>query len=238
MLNNKINNAQGLIGFISATKYYKTSHGLHVILENANFVIEPEQKIGILGSPGSGKTTLVKILAGIKKLNRGFVIPQTVWPLGYVGAFHPYLSASENLKIIAQLNYLDPLALKLFCKDFIGLSSKELNAKMQTYPASLRSKLGFALSFMMPCNFLLADEKISVGDEEFRLKCEIAVETKLKNTGLIYFSGNSKLTQKICNSHAVLHQGQITLFGSHEEASSFYDQSVNASETLQLGMDV
>ncbi|STX28038.1 Capsule polysaccharide export ATP-binding protein ctrD (Capsular-polysaccharide-transporting ATPase) [Legionella beliardensis] len=217
-----------MLGFINGTKYFKTINGIQVVLNNATFLAEEHQKIGILSGIGAGKSTIIKILAGTQKLNSGFLIKKhTAWPLGYAGAFHPFLTANENIKIIAQLNYLDPFDLRVFCQDFIELSDTELNAKMGAYSANMRAKLGFALSLAIPCDFFLAEEKLSVGDDDFRIKCEVALELRLKHSGLIFFSRNPKLTQNICTKHGLLRDGKIIMYESHEEASYIFAQDIS-----------
>lgn len=214
-----------MLGFIDGTKYFRNTNGIHTVLNNATFLVEKNQKVGILSEIGTGKSTIVKILAGIQKLNSGLLIKEGVTcPLGYSGAFHPFLTANENIKIIAQLNYLDPFDLKAFCQDFTELADAEFNLKMSAYSGNMRAKLGFAVSLAMPCDFFLADDRVSVGDDDFRIKCEVALELRLKNSGLIFFSRNPKLTQTICNSHGLLRDGQIILYESHEEACYFFKE--------------
>jgi capsular polysaccharide transport system ATP-binding protein len=196
---------------------------IQTVLNNVNFLVEENQKVGILGDIGSGKSTVVKILAGMQKLDNGHLIKNcSTWLLGHAGAFHPFLTANENIKIIAQLNYLDPFDLKAFCHEFTELSDAELNLKMAAYSGNMRAKLGFAVSLAIPCDFFLADDKLGVGDEEFRAQCDVALELRLKNAGLIFFSRNPKLTQNICSRHGLLQDGQIIMYDSYEEACYFY----------------
>lgn len=141
------------IGFVHGTKYFKTANGIQFILNDATFLVGKGEKIGILGNIGSGKSTIIKILAGMQKLNSGLFVKRSAWPLGYAGGFHPYLTANENIKITAQLNALDPISLRVYCQDFAELSSTEMNLKMSAYSANMRAKLGFALSLTIPCDF-------------------------------------------------------------------------------------
>jgi capsular polysaccharide transport system ATP-binding protein len=220
-----------LLGFINGTKHFKTIHGVQIILNNATFLVEAGQKVGILSEVGVGKSTVIKILAGVEKLDSGILMKQcSTWLLGYAGAFHPFLTANENIKIIAKLHYLDPFDLQVFCQDFAELSDAELNLKMNAFSANMRAKLGFALSLAIPCDFFLADEKLSVGDEDFRIKCEVALELRMKQTGLIFFSRNPKLTRTICNRHGLLRDGQITLYSSHEEACYFLQKKASYNQ--------
>lgn len=216
-----------MFGFIDGTKYFKNINGLQVVLNNASFLVEDQQKVGILGGIGSGKSTVIKVLAGMQKLDSGILIKKMACPLGYAGVLHPSLTANENIKIIAQLNYLDPFNLEAFCQDFAEISDSELNTKIAAYSAGLRARLGFALSLAIPCDFFLADEKISLGDSDFRAKCELALELKLKHSGLVLFSSNPRLTQKMCDIHGVLREGKIIIYTSHEEACHFFEQDMS-----------
>ena len=214
-----------MLGFIDCIKYYKKINGIHTVLDNATFLVEPYEKVGILGDTGAGKSTVIKILSGMLPLNKGHLIKECfTWLLGYSGAFHPYLTANENIKIIAQLNYIDPLDLKVFCQEFTDFSDDEFNSKMSAFSGGMRSKLGFAVSLFIPCEFFLADDKLSIGDEDFRMKCEAALELRLKSSGLVFFTRNPKLTKSSCTKHGILKAGKIILYESHEEACYFFSE--------------
>lgn len=214
-----------MLGFLNATKYFKNNQGIKIILDNTDFLVDGYQKVGILSAIGEGKSTLVKILSGVQKLDKGVLIRKgTSWSLGYSGAFHPFLTANENIKIIAQLHHLDPYYLSAFCQDFAELSDRELNYKIEIYSGNMKAKLGFAISLAIPCDYYLADEKLSVGDEDFRIRCEAALELKLEKSGLIFLSRNPKSTENICDHHGLLRNGKITMYESHEEASFFFNQ--------------
>jgi capsular polysaccharide transport system ATP-binding protein len=215
-----------MLGFIDGTKYFKTVNGIQTVVDNTSFIIEKNEKIGILGDTGSGKSTVIKILSRMLPLNKGLIINECLtWFLGYSGAFHPYLTANENIKIVAQLNYLNPIDLKLFCQEFTGFSNDEFNSKISAFSGGMRAKLSYAVSLAIPCDFFLADDKLSVGDEVFRMKCEVALELRLKNSGLVFFTRNSKLTKNSCTKHGILKEGKIILYNSHEEACYFFHET-------------
>lgn len=213
-----------MLGFIAATKYFKTSEGLQIVLDDATFLIEKNQRVGILGQSGSGKSTAVRLLSGIQELNSGEIVREgtTSWPLGYSGMFHPMLTADSNIKIIAQLCGLNALELSVFCQDFAELLDSEFYAQMNTYSASMRAKLGFALSMAVESDYYLADEVIGIGDHEFRTKCRLALELRLRNSGLIFFSRNPRLTKDLCTHHGVLREGKIIMCDTHEEANHLF----------------
>lgn len=214
-----------MLGFINASKYYETAEGLQIILNDATLLFDKSQRVGILGQLGAGKSTIIRLLAGHQALNQGILVNDgRSWPLGFAGMFHPALSASSNIQIVAQLLGLDGFELNAFCQDFAELSDAEYDAKMMTYSASMRAKLGFALSMAVPTDFYLADEIVGVGDEQFRMKCEVALSLRLEQSGLVFFSRNPRITQKICNRHGVLRDGKIIMCDSHEEASYYFEQ--------------
>ena len=214
-----------MLGFINATKYYRAADGLQIVLHNTTLLVQKGQRVGILAQSGSGKSTVIGLLGGVKQLDDGVSVREdsTSWPIGFTGMFHPNMSANANLKILAQLKGFDAVELCAFCQSFAELSDIEFYAPINTFSAGMRAKLGFALSMAIPFDFYLADEVLGAGNEAFRAKCDAALSLRLAQSGLILMSRSPRLTLKYCEQHGVLRDGKIIMCDSHEEACYLFE---------------
>lgn len=215
-----------MIGFLDASKSFVSQEGVQIVLHKTSFLIPEKARVGVLGKAGAGKTTIVKLLAGMDSLDCGHLLKggSISWPLGFTGMFHPSLSADSNIRTLAALCQLDSDSLSVFCQSFAELGS-EYFLPISTYSSGMKARLGFALSVAVSSDFYLADEVFAVGEEKFRMKCEVALEERLEKSGFIFFSRNPRLTQKMCDYHAVLINGQIVYCDSHDDAVRLFERS-------------
>src|SRR4051794_22462235 len=216
-------------GFVDCTRYY-LSFGLpKIVLHKASLVVEASEKVGLLIPPGEGKSTIIRMLAGVEQPDSGIVLrDEGGWPLGYSGAFQAELTGDENVRNVALMVGLDPDELSLWCADFAELGDAYFEP-LKLYSGSMRGRLAFAASLGIPASTYLADDKLAVGDERFRQKCETALADRLQTCGLIFVASNPRMTQDVCERHGVVSQGKIIECGSHEEAEELFKQDFRES---------
>ena len=99
-----------MLEFINVSKSFWTGTQRKVILDRASFEVPLGQSLGILAPNGTGKTTLVNMMAGLEKPDEGEIYRncRISFPLGFMGGVIPKLSANENARYIAELYGLDP----------------------------------------------------------------------------------------------------------------------------------
>lgn len=222
-------------GFLNCTRYYRSAGEPNVVLNNANLVVATDEKLGLLVPPGEGKTTIIRLLAGVEEPDIGTVLrDEGGWPLGYGGAFRPELTGVENARNIGLLAGLDPQEFTAFCADFSELG-EAFHHPVASYTGGMRAQLAFAASFGVPARTYLVDAKYSAGDEHFRAKCEAAMRDRLRTTGLIFVASQPKMTKEICERHAILSRGRIIPCASHEEAESLFMASFERAGSDDLG---
>ena len=221
-------------GFVDCTHYYMALGIPKVVLFDADLAVGTDERVGLLVPPGQGKSTIIRLLAGAERPRRGTVVRDPRgWPLGYGGAFVGEMTGEENVHNIAQLVGVDPLEMSAFCLDFSGLG-QDYFQPLQLYTGGMRARLAFATSFAIPASTYLADEKIAVGDEQFRQKCTSALSERLGTAGLILVASNPRLTEEVCERHGVLASGKFVMCESHEEASALFGQSAQRSGTEEF----
>jgi capsular polysaccharide transport system ATP-binding protein len=209
-------------GFINCTRYFNSFGVPKVVLHDASLVVETAERLGLLVPPGEGKSTIIKLLAGVDQPDSGHVLrDQGGWPLGYAGAFRGELTGEENIHNIASLTGLDPTSYSAFCAEFSELGEAYFHP-LALWTGRMRGQLAFAASFGIPASTFLADEKLAIGDDQFKKKCASALRERLKSCGLILVASNARATQEFCDSHAVVSRGKIIRCSDHEEAKALF----------------
>ena len=209
-------------GFINCTRYYLSFGVPKIVLHEANLVVGTHEKVALLMPAGEGKSTIIRMLAGVDAPNSGTVLrDEGGWPLGYSGAFQPELTGEENIHNIAMIVGVDPWEYSAFCADFSDLGDAYFQP-LKLYSGSMRGRLALAASFGIPARTYLADDKLSMGDDRFRQKCAAALAERLRSSGLIFVASNPRATEAVCDKHYVVSRGKIIPCESYEEAKDLF----------------
>jgi capsular polysaccharide transport system ATP-binding protein len=178
--------------------------------------------MGLLVPPGGGKSTIIKMLAGVEEPDTGYVLRDGGgWPIGYAGAIQAELSGDENMRNVAQLVGLDPTEYSAFCLDFAELGEAYFYP-VKMWSGSMRSRLAFAASLGIPATTYLADDRLIVGEGRFRQKCEFAIAERLQRCGLIFVASQPRVTKEVCDRHGVVINGKIIECSTAEEAEEVF----------------
>jgi ABC-type polysaccharide/polyol phosphate transport system ATPase subunit len=144
-------------------------------LQGVSFDLAAGRTLGIVGRNGSGKSTMLKLLAGIGKPTAGAIrIDGRVSALIELGAgFHPEISGRENVYINGMMLGLSKREIAHRFDDIVAFAELEefIDAPVKTYSSGMYMRLGFAVAINVDPEVLLVDEVLAVGDEAFTHKC-------------------------------------------------------------------
>ncbi|NHM20171.1 ABC transporter ATP-binding protein [Tritonibacter mobilis] len=214
-----------MLEFVNVSKSYWTGTQRKIILDKVSFQVELGTSLGILAPNGTGKTTLINMMAGLEKpdegeINRGCKIS---FPLGFMGGVVNRLSAMENSRYIARLYGLDPDYVESYCRWLCGLN-EYFDQPLGTYSAGMKSRFSFALMLALDFDIYLIDEGMpSSTDVEFNRKAGTILQERLETTTIVIVSHQPRTLEKFANSAAVLMNGQLRMFETLEEAKQLYD---------------
>jgi ABC-type polysaccharide/polyol phosphate transport system ATPase subunit len=212
-------------GFVDCTRYHLSFGVPKVVLHEASMVVGTHEKLGLLVPAGGGKSTIIRMLAGVEQPNSGYVLrDQGSIPLGYGGAFIAELTGEENIHNLASLLGVDPLTYSAFCQEFSELGDVYFQP-LKLWTGAHRGRLAFASSLAAPASTYLADGKLVGGDRPFAEKCLAALDERLKTAGLIFVASNPRATANVCDRHAVVRRGKIIQCSSHEKAAELFEQN-------------
>lgn len=197
-------------------------------LKNVSFTVKKGETVGIIGGNGAGKSTILKLMAGVSQVSSGKLhIKGRIAPLIELGAgFHPDLTGMENI-------YLNGVILGLSEKDidknlegiiaFSGLEKQFIDMPVKHYSSGMYMRLAFSVAVFTNPDILLVDEILAVGDEQFQKKCFRKMqEFKKKGTTLIYISHNMQQTLKFCDRVIYLKKGEVQFDGKPKQAIDLY----------------
>lgn len=154
-------------------------------LQNVNLKIYKGEKVGFYGPNGVGKTTLLKIIAGISAPTSGKVKTKgkIVSLISLDAGFHPDLTGQENIFLNGLIIGMSKAEIEAKFKqiiDFAGIGDF-ITAPLYTYSSGMRLRLGFSIAIHSQPDILLLDEIISMGDESFRKKTSSLMKKMFAN---------------------------------------------------------
>lgn len=214
-----------MISFENVSKSFWTGRSRKVILDQVSFRIEIGNSMGILAKNGTGKTTLINMMAGLEKPDDGRITrtSRISFPLGFMGGITSKHSATENSRYIARLYGLDPDYVESFCRWLTDID-EYFDRPVGVYSSGMRGRFSFALMLALEFDIYLIDEGMpSSTDAEFNRKAGGVLRQRLKNATVVVVSHQAATLEKFCRSAAVMRNGQLYMFDTLEEAKRLYD---------------
>lgn len=207
----------------NVSKAYRAGDGYRVILDRVSAVLPTDQHIGVLGRNGAGKSTLLRLLSGEEAPDAGRVDrrARVSWPLGFVGGFHPSLTARENLRFVCRIYGADIDDVTHYVDGFAELGAY-FDMPISTLSSGMRARLAFGLSLAMQFECYLIDEIVSVGDRWFRAKAEDEFARIRDRAGMLMVSHNPAAVRRFCTAGLVLENGRLAMFDRLDDAIEHY----------------
>ncbi|MDC0864469.1 ATP-binding cassette domain-containing protein [Rickettsiaceae bacterium] len=201
------------------------------ILKNINFDAKDGDRIGILGSNGSGKSSLLKVISGNYPIHSGTCIVEgRIAPLVEMGAgFDDELSGRQNIK----LSYAYRGKLAEYSKDveekiidFAELDEK-IDLPLKTYSSGMRIRLAFASVIFQQPDILLLDEVFATGDAGFIEKSRMMMKKKWDEVPIaIFVSHSAKEISDLCNKCFIMDKGELIDAGSTDKMIDKYQKEI------------
>ena len=199
-------------------------------LEDIDLVINRGDRYGIVGTNGSGKSTMLKIIAGVMEPSSGRVaIGGTIAPLIELGAgFDMELTARENIYLNgALLGYSKKFIDERF-DDIVEFAEIRdfLDMPMKNHSSGMVARVAFAIATATIPDILVVDEALSVGDFLFQQKCEKRINELVVDHGttLLFVSHSIEQVERVCNKAIWIEKGHLRMHGDVNEVCEAYRQ--------------
>ena len=198
-------------------------------LDHVTFSLNRGERIGLIGGNGYGKSTLLRLLAGIYQPDAGRIeVRGKVCALIALGAgFHPLLTGRENIYLNGTILGMTKREIDGFFDQIVEFSGigEFLDAPVKTYSSGMHVRLGFAIAIHSSPDLLLIDEVLAVGDSAFQNRCiEKVLVLNSKGTAIIFVSHSIQAIERLCLSGLLLKRGKQLFCGSIRECvQRYYD---------------
>lgn len=198
-------------------------------LKNVSFEVKKGEAWGLVGLNGSGKSTMLKIIAGVLKPTKGDVkVYGNIAPLIELGAgFDMDLTARENVYLNGALLGYSRKIMDGYYNDIVEFSELQdfMNIPVKNFSSGMISRLAFAIATIGLPDILICDEVLSVGDFRFQQKCEKRIQAMLdQGTTLLFVSHSIEQVMKLCNKALWLDHGAMKLCGDSIEVGTEYSK--------------
>lgn len=189
-----------------------------IALDHVSFDVQKGDILGLIGFNGAGKSTTLKILAGVLKPTSGSIkVNGTIAPLIEVGAgFDPELTARENVFLNGAILGYSKKFLEDRFDDIIAFADlqKFVDVPVKNFSSGMYARLGFSIATMVQPDILIVDEVLSVGDYRFQEKCEKRIREMIKDgVTIILVSHDLDMIERLCNKVVWLEHGMIKDIG-------------------------
>jgi ABC-2 type transport system ATP-binding protein len=214
--------------FLRRAKRFEEFHAL----DDVSFEVEQGTTFGLIGANGSGKSTILKLMAGILRPSSGEVIVKgRIGALLEVGAgFHPDLTGRQNVYLNGSILGFSTKEINRKFDDIVSFAGIEnfIDNPVRNYSSGMYIRLGFAVAVHMDPDILLIDEVIAVGDEAFQAKCMERIR-KFQDDGktILIVTHAVDGIRDLCSQAALLSNGHLAAYGNPSEVIRQYRNKVS-----------
>lgn len=214
----------------SLLQFKKSKVEIYEAVRGVTFQVPKGEILGIVGKNGSGKSTMLRAIAGIFSPDSGTIdlYGNSVSLLSIGVGFQRKLSGRENILLSGMLLGFSEEQIREKMDeiiDFAGLGSF-IDMPVKTYSSGMHSKLAFSITAVLESDIMLIDEVLSVGDAKFKKKSYGKMKELIsdKERTVVIVSHNSDTLRKLCTSLMWLHDGKIKMIGDTEEVLHAYEE--------------
>jgi ABC-type polysaccharide/polyol phosphate transport system ATPase subunit len=211
-------------------------------LDGVSFDVEAGKTYGIIGRNGSGKSTMLKCVAGIAKPTTGTItVNGRISALIELGAgFHPEITGRENVFINGIMLGLSKAEIERRFDEIVEFAELApfIDAPVKTYSSGMYMRLGFAVAVHVDPDVLLVDEVLAVGDEGFAHKClDKFAEFRRRGKTILLVTHSLGLVERFCDEALWLDKGKARAVGVPKRVIDAYVTEVEESEEVFLAAE-
>ncbi len=209
-------------------------------LKDVSFQIRSGEAFGLIGNNGAGKSTILKLLSGILRQDKGeIIVDGRISALIEVGAgFHPELTGRENIYLNGAILGMKKEEIDRKFDEIVEFSGigDFIDTPVKRFSSGMYARLGFSVAAHVDPDILLVDEVLSVGDMGFQKKCiDKMLSFKESGTTVIFVSHNLEAINVLCKKTALLNSGRLVALDDTAEVIKRYLGSINKTDDVSHG---
>ena len=200
---------------------------MHWVFNDLSFSLERGDSLGVIGNNGVGKSTLLRLMAGIIDPDQGSVVNHgaSTALMSLAGGFYPELNGIQNILLGGVLLGFSEREVRDKLHDISAFAElgEDIYKPTGTWSEGMRSRLSFAQAAMLDADVLLIDEVLAVGDRNFRDKCEALMSERIRSQQtVVYVSHDENSVAELCNRALWIEAGGIRALGPASEVVAQY----------------
>ncbi|MGQ5426865.1 ABC transporter ATP-binding protein [Thermophilibacter sp. ZX-H3] len=199
-------------------------------LDHVSFKVRRGEVVGLVGTNGSGKSTMLKCIAGVLEPSEGSIVVRgNIAPLIELGAgFDPELTARENIYLNGSLLGYSREFVDEHLQDIIDFAELHdfMDMPLKNYSSGMVARIAFAIATVTEPDVLIVDETLSVGDVFFQEKCEARIKSFIDsgNVTVLFVSHSMKQVERICERAIWIEKGVQRMDGPVDEVVEAYER--------------
>lgn len=217
------------VTYLKRSKMFKRSK--FWALKDVSFHVNHGETLGVIGRNGVGKSTLLRLLAGIINPDKGYIWREPglrTALLSLQAGFIPSLTGRQNAVISGITLGLPKAVIEQKLGQIIEFAELTdfIDQPVASYSSGMRARLGFAVAIQVDPDVLLIDEVLSVGDQIFSRKSSEVIRNRINaDETTILVSHNIQLVNSLCDRVVWIENGVTRMEGTSEEVASAYVQN-------------
>jgi ABC-2 type transport system ATP-binding protein len=199
-------------------------------LSDVSFTINHGETVGIVGHNGAGKSTIMKLIAGVTYPTKGDIsVVGRVAPMIELGAgFHYELNGYENIYLNSAILGMHKKEIELQLENIVEFSEirEFLNEPLKHLSTGMVMRLAFSIAIHAHANIFLIDEVLAVGDADFQKKClkRLKEMREEKDKIIVFISHDEEAVRSFCERAIVLDKGKVVVDSDVDKALKIYNQ--------------
>lgn len=235
----KVNTVKGV--FTSAFRRGRTKSVQHA-LRGVSFEVKKGEFFGIVGRNGSGKSTMLKMLAGIYQPTKGSLkVNGKLVPFIELGVgFNPELTGRENVYLNGAMMGFSKKETDDMYEDIVAFAELEkfMDQKLKNYSSGMQVRLAFSVAIKAEADVLLIDEVLAVGDADFQRKCyDYFKKLKKDKKTVIFVSHDMGAVKEFCDRAIMIEDSRLISEGLPSEIANQYADLFMSKETSDVSLN-
>ena len=213
--------------FVNIVKRNKKT--VQKVLDGVSFTVKQGDFFGVVGRNGSGKSTMLKILAGVYQPTSGSIqLHGKLTPFIELGVgFNPELSGRDNVFLNGALLGFTRKEMEAMYDEIVAFAELEpfMDQKLKNYSSGMQVRLAFSVAIKARNDIMIFDEVLAVGDEAFQRKCiDIFEQYKASGQTVVLVTHDMETVKKFCNRAVLIQDGTIIKEGDPVQVADEYSR--------------
>ncbi|HEY5238192.1 MAG TPA: ATP-binding cassette domain-containing protein [Rhizomicrobium sp.] len=210
----------------------KGEGGGQLLFDDLDLRIDVGERVGILGQSKSGKSTLLRLIAGVEPIYKGFIerSSSVSWPLPFADYLVASNTVATNIRFVSRLYGMDDDRFLRDVAEMAGIN-EFLNEELVSCPRFVRPQLTFALAMTVKFDIYLFDDNLIAGEKAFKDKATQLIQAMVPRQGFVLASSAVKDITANCDIFYILDKGHVARYEDAKDAEKHFKSLAQGAAT-------